>query len=259
MNKMMITLKFILLGLIFSSCSSNENSLPSQDGGSPDAGTPERLLRSVKSGDITKTYQYNTDLTLRSITEEWNGEKRDESNFTYSNGKVSEKTWKNTNGTQVRVVYEYNGDLLVKETAFEKNEIITIEEYYYDDNNQMTRQIQKLEWNNEATKQTRVIDIEKVAGKNEIQLKYNGTLSFIITYDDKASPFSKIKGYSTAYIAHNHGITNNILSIKTIYKSGTERTQSHELVFDSSGEYLVEVTKTENNQNLIGKDVYTYN
>lgn len=252
---MVMTLKFIVLGLIFSSCSSNETPLAEQN-----QQNSVQLLRSVQSGSVLKSFAYNDDLTLHTITEEWNGKKRYTSEFRYQNGKVSEIIWKDILGNSaIKRVFEYNGDLLVKATAFKENTIVTIEEYYYNGDNELIQQIQKLEWDNPQTKQTRVIDIHKVPGKNEVQLTYNGTLSFIYTYDKKESPYAKIKGYATIYIAHNHGITNNILSIKSVYKSGKERTQSHELVFDASGKHLIEVIKKENDQRLIGTDVYSYN
>lgn len=249
-----MTLKFIVLGLIFSSCSSNEIPLAEQN-----QQNPVQLLRAVQSGSTITSYKYNSDFTLNSIKVERNGKLHSESKFSYQNGKVSQIIWKDVLGkSEIKRVFEYNGELLVKATAFKEQKIVTIEEYYYNGDNELIKQIQKLEWDDPQTKQTRVIDIHKVPGKNEVQLTYNGRLSFIITYDDKENPYANIKGYAKIRIAHDHGITNNILSIKSVYKSGTERTQTHELVFDANGKHLTEVIKKENNQRLIGTDVYTY-
>lgn len=257
----MKVVQLIVLGLIFCSCSSEDSlaNIPNQEPKNNEENSG-RLLSSVQSDYKTTIFKYNSDSTLHSITEERNGEKRSESELIYENGKISEMIWKDSyNNSEVKRIIEYKGDLLVKQTFFQKNEVIAIEEYFYDENSQMIKQIQKLEWNNEATKQTRVIDIHKVPGKNEIQLKYNGVLSFILTYDDNESPYCRIKGYSEIFASHFHGITNNILSFKRIYKNGIENSETSELSFDSNGEYLLETTKKDNDQRLICKETYTYN
>lgn len=254
----MKVLQFIALGLIFCSCSSKDslanNNRPDQKGN-----RPEMLLSSVTSDHITTSYQYNSDSTLHSIIEEWNGNTRSEAEFIYENGRVSEIIWYDAfDDSEIKRVMEYKGDLLVKQTMLRENEVLNMKEYFYNENNQMVKQIQKLEWNNEATKQTRIIDIHKVAGKNEIQLTYNGVLSFIIIYDEKASPYSKIKGYSAIYASQFHGITNNILSFKRISKHAKDTEQISDLTFDSSGKYLLESVKKGNDQMLICKEIYTY-
>lgn len=257
----MRVLQLMLLGLIFCSCSSEEsyaNSVdPNQeqtDGGNESG----KLLRSMQSEHKTVSYKYNGDSSLKSITEEVNGEKRSESKFIYKNGKITEKRYKDAfNKSEVKAVIEYKGDLVAKQTFYQENEVVAIEEYFYNENNQMIKQIQKLEWNNEANKQERVIDIRKVPGKNEVQLKYNGVLSFVISYDKTASPYSKIKGYDALFATQLHGITNNILSFKRIYKNGNESSETSELTLNSKGE-LLETTKTDNDQRLICKEKYSY-
>lgn len=241
-------LKFTLLSLVILTCSI-EYSLA--DG--------NKLLRSVKSGYIVTKYQYNSDSTLHSIRKEWNGELRSESKLIYKDGKVSEIIWKSpSEKSKIRRVYEYKGNLLIKATAYRKKEVLTMVEYFYNENNQLIKQIQKLEWNDEANKQTRIIDIHKVAGKNEIQLKYNGRLSYIITYDDKANPYFYIKGYSEIYASQFHGITNNILMFKRIDRNGNETYQKSDLTFDSSGRYIIKIIKKDHNKRLICEEIYTY-
>lgn len=141
----------------------------------------------------------------------------------------------------------------------EDGEVIAIVEYFYDDNKQMIKQIEKQDWNSEMDKQTRVIDIYKVPGKNEIQLKYDGVLSFIVTYDNNASPYSYIKGYSELYRAEFYGIANNILSFKRIYKSGKESVETTELSFNSNGKQLLESTKKGDDKRVICNQTYNYN
>ena len=258
----MNVLQFILLGLIFCSCGSKDSlaniNHPNQE--QLDEGNQsEKLLSSVTSDHITTSYQYNSDSTLHFIREEWNGNTRSEAEFIYKNGKVSEIIWYDAfDDSEIKRVMEYKGDLLVKQTMLRGTEVLNMEEYFYNENNQMIKQIQKLEWNNESTKQTRVIDIRKVPGKNEIQLTYNGVLSFIMRYDEKANPYSKIKGYSAIYASQFHGITNNILSFKRISKLAEDTEQISDLTFDSSGKYLLESIKKGNDQMLISKEIYTY-
>ena len=218
----------------------------------------EKLLRIVQSEHLKTTYQYNTDSTLRFIKEERNGRAHSESEFIYEDGKVVEKTYQDAYNPKVKVIIEYEGELLVKQTYFQKNEVVAIEEYFYNGNNQLIKQIEKREWNNELNKQLVTIDIFKVPGENELKVKYNGVLKFIVTYDDKASPYSNIKGYSAIYATQFYGITNNILSFKSLSPKGKETSQITDLKFDSSGDYLLETTKSDGDKRLICKEVFTY-
>lgn len=254
--------KFLLLTVLFYACSTNDTVVTDPNGNNPDPNNDNtgKQLITAKAGDRVRTYQYNNNATLNAIKEEVNGELSSESEFVYENGKITEITWKDArNNTEVKRVYEYNGDLLVKETFIEKNETVAINEFYYDANNRMNRQIQKLEWNVEENKQTRTIDIEKVAAKNEIQVKYNNTLAFVVTYDNKETPYAKINGYSTIHATQFYGISNNILNFKRVNKNGSEIAEVHDLQFDATGEYLLEDIKRINNGSLIIRETYTYN
>jgi hypothetical protein len=259
--KFMTVMQLILLGVMICSCSNEDsfaNSTNPDKEQTDDGDHSGYLLKSVQSEHKATVYHYNGDSSLKSIKEEWNGEIRSESKFIYKNGKVSEKIYQGVfDEYEVKVVIEYKGDMVSKQTFYQDNEVTTILEYFYEDN-RMIKQIQKLEWNKEATKQTRAIDIHKVPGKNEIQLKYNGVLSFAITYDDTESPYARIKGYAALYATQLYGITNNILNFKRIYKNGNESSETTELTFDSKRKYLLETIKRGDDQRQICKEIYSY-
>lgn len=259
--EIMKTFKLILIGLVLfignntNSCAQIKNRVDNKD-------NLKRLLKSVKSEYSTKTYKYNKDLTLHSIEEESNRKKRNETKFVYKNGKVSEVLWEDfIYKSKAKRILEYKGDLLVKETGFVDNEIVHIVEHFYNENNQLIKQIQKLEWNDELNKQTRVVDIHHIEGKNKLEVKYNGVLTFIVTYDDKTNPIANIKGYSQIYAAHQfYGITNNVLSWERVYKNGKKGDiEKSDLTFDATGKYLTESIKKNVDIKLICKNTYTYN
>lgn len=251
-------IKYIFLGVILCSCTKEE--LITNPEKPNQVNLNRKMLRSVQSDDMSKSFSYNRDSTIHIIREERNGVFDSEKKFFYKNGRLDEIRYRNTFSKHDAIgILEYDNDLLVKVTTEKNNEIIAIEEYYYDNNKQLIKQIQKQEWNSDVNKQTRVIDINKVSGKNEIQLKYNGELKFIITYDEHISPYANIKGYSKYYTSHLHGITNNIVRFEKILKNGNSDTELTELVFDSSMKYLIENTKKGENQQLICKETFIYN
>ncbi|WP_196888822.1 hypothetical protein [Aureivirga sp. CE67] len=257
----MRVLKFLTLCLLFYACSNDDSTVNEETSETPD--TPEiseMLLRSVKSDHRTKLYYYNSDSILTSIKEEINEELRSESEIVYNNGKVSEIIWNDLlENVQVKRVFEYEEDLLVKETMIKEDEVIALDEYQYDEENQLIKHIEKIEWNDVLNRQTRVIDIQKISGQNEIHVKYNDVLSYKIIYDNNLSPFSKMEGYGKVYSAQLYGITNNILSMERVYVNGESDTQTSNLTIDDSGEYLLEVIKRDEDQQLIAKEIYTYN
>ncbi|NOU59669.1 hypothetical protein [Marinifilum caeruleilacunae] len=249
--------KGILLGLVLLACS-QEGSIANDHKPNGDENS-QKLLRTMQSDQRVTSYQYNRDSTLHSIRVEWNGELRSESVMVYDNGKLSEIIWRDGyNQSPTKRVFEYKGDLLVKESMLADGEILNMCEYFYDENNQMVREIQKREWNNEATKKKIVIDVHRPAGKNEIQLSFNGIPSFKFTYDENMHPLAKIKGYSIIRKTSFYGIANNILTYTKIAKKGKDLTEKSELTYDSSGNILLELTKTGENERLICKEIYNY-
>lgn len=241
-------LKFTLLSLTIVACSI-EYSLA--DG--------NKLLKSVKSGNIIKKYQYNSNGLLKTIRIERFGKLDSESKLFYKDGKVSEIIWHSPSQKEkVRRVFEYKGDLLIKETSYIKNEVSDISKYFYDNNNQLIKQIDSLQCNEKLNMRVHIIDIHKVAGKNELQIKYYGRHSFTITYDDKPSPYSYTKGYSAIYARQFYAITNNIITYAKIYPNGQKKGQKAKFTFDKSGKYPIKSIKKDDNQRLICEEIYTY-
>lgn len=249
----------LLLGLFFVCSTENLPAIiKNSDQDVVDNGrSTSKLLRSVKSDYKTTFYDYNKDSTIHIIKEESNGKIRSERKFFYKDGKIAKTIYKDSNDSESKTVFEYKGHLLLKKTIYDQNEVVAIVENFYDENDQLIKQIEKLEWNNEANKQTRVIDIHKVSGKNELEIKYNGVLNFIVTYDEKTSPLSSIKGYAEAYVTQFYGIANNILSWKRINKNGEATIQTIDFIFDSNGKYPLESTKR-NGERVICQEIYSY-
>jgi hypothetical protein len=256
----MKVLKFIVIGLMFYACNGNNSSVSMEDLEVIEE-SKEKLLVSVTSDSKTKFFHYNNDSTLHAIKIERNGELESEFRFIYENNKVSNIVWKDAwDNSEVKRVLEYKENQLVKKTFLSGNDVLAIDEYFYDENNHLVKQIQKLEWDNDANKQTRVIDIHRVLGENEIQIKYDGVLTFILTYDDKVNPYSRIKGYSKIYATQNYGLVNhNITSFKRVYRNGEFATETSDLMFDPTGKYLLEVIKRASDHNFTCKEIYSYN
>lgn len=250
---------FTLLGLVFCSCtienSQLENEIPNKINDSS-----KLLLRTIKTEYDIKSFNYNKDSTLHTIVERRNNEFFSKTEFVYNNNKVSEIIWEDViNKSKIKRVLEYKDNLLIKDTMLEENEVIAFREFFYNKNHKMIKQIQNIGWNDDTTKQTRIIDIYKVPGINEIQIKYNDVLSYIIKYDDQINPNSKIAEYTSIYASEYYGITNNILSITRLLKNGERDKQTSDLKFDSKGDYLLEARKVDNDNKLITKQIYTYN
>lgn len=252
-------LNLILVSLLFCSCSNDDDNSIEIKKPNENEQQSGKLLSSVKSDQVAKLYTYNNDSSIQSIKEVRNGELRSTSKFIYENGKVSKVIWQDAwEKSEVHRILEYKNKLLVKESIYKNGELIHIDEYYYNKNNRMIKQVQKLEWNNEASKEERTFDIYKVPGRNETHVKCNDKLTFVITYDDKIHPCAKIKGYSSIYISQFYGISNNILSFKRIYQNGGSTVETTDLMFDSSGNNLLELIKKDDSKRVICKDVYAY-
>lgn len=241
----------LILVILLCSCAQNEENVVTP----PNNTTPNGTL--IKSYTINNqweyAYAYNSNNTLREVSFKEEGTLKHTEVYTYENGKIVELVKQDANGANTtRKQFEYEGNLIVKQTLFLNGELFETSNFSYNEDT-LERIVATRTVNNLTTTETTTI--QKV-GENKIRVKKTNRADHVITFDDKVMPQAIIPGYKALVQISNNGLTNNIL-LKEIFVGDT-RTTTITTDFEYNEEVVISSKTTFKANNLLEVQEFKY-